>query len=204
MHLIGKCTLNSEVCLVTWFYVQLPCRYAKIHIPIIASVSEHQPTTWTSFFFDLHILVCIFPAGIWFVMKHLTDERVFCELDLSWTLGLLSLSPTHTLSLSPPMHLPLFAVHRNLCIDKRTLYSSWHKCVCAWKLFSSLTSTQGIYTISVSCFYCSGFVCYICCVLCWCDGSSDADANPNSVCTGSHCYIPLSRQLSTAKPIHWR
>lgn len=51
--------------------------YAKIHIPIIASVSEHQPTTWTSFFFDLHILVCVFPAGIWFVMKYLTDERVF-------------------------------------------------------------------------------------------------------------------------------
>ena len=31
-----------------------PCNkltgYAKIHIPIIASVSEHQPTGWTSFF----------------------------------------------------------------------------------------------------------------------------------------------------------
>ena len=53
--------------------------YAKIHIPIIASVSEHQPTTWTSFFFDLHILVCVFPAGVWFVMKYLTDERVFGE-----------------------------------------------------------------------------------------------------------------------------
>lgn len=31
--------------------------YATKYIPIIASVSEHQPTTWTSFFFDLHILV---------------------------------------------------------------------------------------------------------------------------------------------------
>ena len=53
--------------------------YAKIHIPIIASVSEHQPTTWTSFFFDLHVLVCVFPAGVWFVMRRLTDERVFGE-----------------------------------------------------------------------------------------------------------------------------
>ena len=53
--------------------------YAKIHIPIIASVSEHQPTTWTAFFFDLHILVCVFPAGVWFMMKYLTDERVFGE-----------------------------------------------------------------------------------------------------------------------------
>ena len=58
------------------------CSYAKIHIPIIASVSEHQPTTWTSFFFDLHILICVFPAGVWFVMKRLTDERVFRKLIL--------------------------------------------------------------------------------------------------------------------------
>lgn len=51
--------------------------YAKIHIPIIASVSEHQPTTWVSFFFDLHILVCTFPAGLWFCIKNINDERVF-------------------------------------------------------------------------------------------------------------------------------
>lgn len=33
------------------FYSLWDTNYAKIHIPIIASVSEHQPTTWTSFFF---------------------------------------------------------------------------------------------------------------------------------------------------------
>ena len=33
------------------FYSQWDTNYAKIHIPIISSVSEHQPTTWTSFFF---------------------------------------------------------------------------------------------------------------------------------------------------------
>uniref|UniRef100_A0A7M4EA42 Dolichyl-diphosphooligosaccharide--protein glycosyltransferase subunit STT3B n=1 Tax=Crocodylus porosus TaxID=8502 RepID=A0A7M4EA42_CROPO len=54
--------------------------YAKIHIPIIASVSEHQPTTWVSFFFDLHILVCTFPAGLWFCIKNINDERVFVAL----------------------------------------------------------------------------------------------------------------------------
>ena len=59
------------------FLCLLHCRYAKIHIPIIASVSEHQPTTWTSFFFDLHILLCMFPAGVWFVMRDLKDERLF-------------------------------------------------------------------------------------------------------------------------------
>ena len=52
-------------------------RYAKIHIPIIASVSEHQPTTWVSFFFDLHILICVFPFGLWMVIKNINNERVF-------------------------------------------------------------------------------------------------------------------------------
>lgn len=62
------------------FYSLWDTGYAKIHIPIITSVSEHQPTTWTSFFFDLHILVCVFPAGVWFCIKELNDERVFIVL----------------------------------------------------------------------------------------------------------------------------
>ncbi len=47
------------------FYSLWDTGYAKIHIPIIASVSEHQPTTWFSFFFDLHVLACVFPVGLW-------------------------------------------------------------------------------------------------------------------------------------------
>jgi len=62
------------------FYSLWDTGYAKIHIPIITSVSEHQPTTWTSFFFDLHVLVCIFPAGVWFCIKEINDERVFIVL----------------------------------------------------------------------------------------------------------------------------
>lgn len=59
------------------FYSLWDTGYAKIHIPIIASVSEHQPTTWFSFFFDLHILVTTFPVGLWYCIKHINDERVF-------------------------------------------------------------------------------------------------------------------------------
>ncbi|CAH3023730.1 unnamed protein product [Porites evermanni] len=62
------------------FYSLYDTGYAKIHIPIIASVSEHQPTTWVSFFFDLHILICTFPAGLWLVVKKINDERVFVVL----------------------------------------------------------------------------------------------------------------------------
>nr|CAH7749427.1 unnamed protein product [Callosobruchus chinensis] len=48
------------------FYSLLDPSYAKNHIPIIASVSEHQPTSWSSFYFDLQILVFLFPAGLYF------------------------------------------------------------------------------------------------------------------------------------------
>lgn len=50
--------------------------YAKIHIPIIASVSEHQPTTWGSFVHDLHLLVIFAPAAIYFCFYHL---RFVCQ-----------------------------------------------------------------------------------------------------------------------------
>merc|ERR1712088_788481 len=62
------------------FYSLWDTGYAKIHIPIIASVSEHQPTTWFSFFFDLHILACVFPVGLWYCIKQVNDERVFIIL----------------------------------------------------------------------------------------------------------------------------
>lgn len=62
------------------FYSLYDTGYAKIHIPIIASVSEHQPTTWVSFFFDLHILICVFPYGLWLCVKNINNERVFIVL----------------------------------------------------------------------------------------------------------------------------
>ncbi|GJS92933.1 dolichyl-diphosphooligosaccharide--protein glycosyltransferase subunit STT3A [Tanacetum coccineum] len=38
--------------------------YASKYIPIIASVSEHQPPTWPSYFMDLNVLAFLVPAGI--------------------------------------------------------------------------------------------------------------------------------------------
>lgn len=51
--------------------------YATNHIPIIASVSEHQPTAWGSYFFDLHITVYLMPIGLYFCFKKLTDANMF-------------------------------------------------------------------------------------------------------------------------------
>ena len=59
------------------FYSLWDTGYAKIHIPIIASVSEHQPTAWPAFFFDLSLLIWLFPAGVYMCFQKLKDEHVF-------------------------------------------------------------------------------------------------------------------------------
>ena len=59
------------------FYSLYDTGYAKIHIPIIASVSEHQPTAWPAFFFDLNMLIWLFPAGVYMCFRTLRDEQVF-------------------------------------------------------------------------------------------------------------------------------
>lgn len=59
------------------YWTLLDPTYAKKFIPIIASVSEHQPTTWASYMFDLHLLVFAAPAGMYFCFKNLTDGSVF-------------------------------------------------------------------------------------------------------------------------------
>ncbi|KAJ3350195.1 oligosaccharyl transferase stt3 subunit [Entophlyctis luteolus] len=58
------------------FYSLWDTGYAKKYIPIIASVSEHQPTPWTSFFFDLQLLMPLFPAGVYFCFQELRDEHI--------------------------------------------------------------------------------------------------------------------------------
>merc|ERR1719466_156241 len=81
--IVGMLAISYSGSVAGWsgrFYSLWDTGYAKIHIPIIASVSEHQPTTWFSFFFDLHILACVFPVGLWYCIKNVNDERVFIIL----------------------------------------------------------------------------------------------------------------------------
>ncbi|KAJ2162428.1 oligosaccharyl transferase stt3 subunit [Coemansia sp. RSA 552] len=62
------------------FYSLWDTGYAKIHIPIIASVSEHQPTPWPNFFFDMNFLIWMLPVGIYFSFRELSDNHVFLIL----------------------------------------------------------------------------------------------------------------------------
>ncbi|KAF9465592.1 oligosaccharyl transferase STT3 subunit [Collybia nuda] len=59
------------------FYSLWDTGYAKKYIPIIASVSEHQPTAWPSFFMDLQFLIFLFPAGVVVCFRQLRDEHLF-------------------------------------------------------------------------------------------------------------------------------
>jgi dolichyl-diphosphooligosaccharide--protein glycosyltransferase len=54
--------------------------YASKYIPIIASVSEHQPPTWPSYFMDINILAFLAPAGIIACFLPLSDSSTFMVL----------------------------------------------------------------------------------------------------------------------------
>ncbi|KAJ5902378.1 Dolichyl-diphosphooligosaccharide--protein glycosyltransferase subunit stt3 [Penicillium taxi] len=78
--LLGLILLSVSGVIAPWsgrFYSLWDTGYAKIHIPIIASVSEHQPTAWPAFFFDLNFLIWLFPAGVFMCFQSLKDEHVF-------------------------------------------------------------------------------------------------------------------------------
>ena len=78
--ILGLVLLTVSGTIAPWsgrFYSLWDTGYAKIHIPIIASVSEHQPTAWPAFFFDLNMLIWLFPAGVYLCFRTLKDEHVF-------------------------------------------------------------------------------------------------------------------------------
>ena len=77
---LGLVALTLSGTIAPWsgrFYSLWDTGYAKIHIPIIASVSEHQPTAWPAFFFDLNLMIWAFPAGVYMCFRNLKDEHVF-------------------------------------------------------------------------------------------------------------------------------
>ena len=80
LALLALVAMTSAGYIAPWsgrFYSLWDTGYAKIHIPIIASVSEHQPTAWPAFFFDLNLLIWLFPAGVYLCFQDLKDEHVF-------------------------------------------------------------------------------------------------------------------------------
>lgn len=80
----------NQHCLLLLFSLRFDRTYASKYIPIIASVSEHQPPTWPSYFMDINVLAFLVPAGIivsfefsiqvcfiWYILIHLTWSVYF-------------------------------------------------------------------------------------------------------------------------------
>jgi dolichyl-diphosphooligosaccharide--protein glycosyltransferase len=51
--------------------------YASKYIPIIASVSEHQPTAWSNYIMDLHLIAFLAPIGLIFSFTRMSDGSLF-------------------------------------------------------------------------------------------------------------------------------
>ena len=79
-HVYSVWSLDQITEISPWtgrFYSLLDPSYAKNNIPIIASVSEHQPTTWSSFYFDLQMLVFLFPGQKTSVIAMFSSSAVY-------------------------------------------------------------------------------------------------------------------------------
>lgn len=54
--------------------------YASKYIPIVASVSEHQPPAWNAYFTDINMMVLLMPIGFVLCFRPLTDASLFLIL----------------------------------------------------------------------------------------------------------------------------
>ena len=70
-------TFNGYISFGSRILTLLDPTYASKYIPIVASVSEHQPTTWSAFFFDLHALLIFAPLGFYYCYSDPTNSKLF-------------------------------------------------------------------------------------------------------------------------------
>ncbi len=97
LGLMGKTKFSERVMTL------LDPSYARNFIPIIASVSEHQPTSWATFFFDLHFTLLFTPLGLYYVLKNATPPKLFLALYFVTTVYFSSLMVRLILILAPSM-----------------------------------------------------------------------------------------------------
>eukprot|EP00474_Spongospora_subterranea_P008975 CRZ09433.1 hypothetical protein [Spongospora subterranea] len=74
---------------------------ATTNIAIVKSVSEHQPTKWLTFFLDLHMMVALVPAGIYYVFWSVSDTNLFLILYMLFSAYFASIMIRLMLVISP-------------------------------------------------------------------------------------------------------
>lgn len=76
---------------------------ATSNLAIVKSVSEHQPSPWTTFFFDLHFLVFLVPVGIYLCFTQLNDVNLFIVIYVLFASYFSSIMVRLVLVLAPGM-----------------------------------------------------------------------------------------------------
>jgi len=77
--------------------------YAKSFMPIVASVSEHQPTNWATFFFDTHMTMVFTPVGLYYVLRKTNVQKLFIAFYLISSIYFASLMIRLLLVVAPAM-----------------------------------------------------------------------------------------------------
>jgi dolichyl-diphosphooligosaccharide--protein glycosyltransferase len=54
--------------------------YTRLEMPLLESVSEHRPSTWSSFYYQFGQLVFLAPLGILFALRRTTYPRLFMAI----------------------------------------------------------------------------------------------------------------------------
>ena len=101
--LLGSLVWSNRLSLMPRVLTVLDPSYATTYAPIVASVSEHQPTSWASFFFDLQYMMMFAPMGIYFLLKNKSFQGAFICLWLLSTLYFSSIMIRLLLVLTPAM-----------------------------------------------------------------------------------------------------
>ena len=77
--------------------------YAKSFMPIVASVSEHQPTNWATFFFDTHFTLIFTPVGLFYVLRKTNVSKLFIAFYLISSIYFASIMIRLLLVVAPAM-----------------------------------------------------------------------------------------------------
>lgn len=78
--LVSFCFIFFYGSFFSWPLLYFVRTYASKYIPIIASVSEHQPPTWPSYFMDINVLAFLVPAGI--IVSWLCSSKFIFLVDI--------------------------------------------------------------------------------------------------------------------------
>lgn len=97
LGLMGKTKFSERVMTL------LDPTFAKSYMPVIASVSEHQPTSWSTFFFDMHFTLLFTPLGLYYTLKDTTAGKLFVALYLVASVYFASLMVRLLLILCPSL-----------------------------------------------------------------------------------------------------